>query len=101
MRRPPRTTLFPYTTLFRSSRGPIVAVAPIARATESWVEETTVVELTVTPAPKEGLEAAWTFVPATLEVGLGLGAAELGDRLEIVGTIGKLTVALAEVPSAR
>src|SRR5439155_12001682 len=83
------------------SRGPIVAVAPIARATESWVEETTVVELTVTPAPKEALAPAWKFVLVTVTVRLAPGAPELGDRLEIVGTIGKLTVALAEVPSAK
>src|SRR2546430_8232863 len=67
IRRPPRSTLFPYTTLFRSggggvtvkppvsttdwpsgfdtvtSRAPIAAVAPITRATESWADETTVV----------------------------------------------------------
>src|SRR5437870_13792328 len=89
------------TTLFRSSRGPIVAVAPIARATESWVEETTVVELTVTPAPKEALAPAWKFVPVTVIGRAARGATELGERLEVAGTIGKLTVALAEVPSAK
>src|SRR2546430_17683525 len=26
IRRPPRSTLFPYTTLFRSGRGPVIAV---------------------------------------------------------------------------
>src|SRR5438093_13165529 len=38
------------------------------------------------------------FVPVTVTVRLAPGAPEFGDRLEIVGTIGKLTVALAEVP---
>src|SRR5437867_4960745 len=98
---PGRTTDWPLGFETVTSRGPIVAVAPIARATESWVEETTVVELTVTPAPKEALAPAWKFVPVTVTVRLAPGAPELGDRLEIVGTIGKLTVALAEVPSAK
>src|SRR6266545_3165764 len=53
------------------------------------------------PAPKEALAPAWKFVPVTVTVRLAPGAPELGDRLEIVGTIGKLTVALAEVPSAK
>src|SRR5256886_10676604 len=102
IRRPPRSTLFPYTTLFRSprnarpsvggggvtvkppvsttvwpsgfdtatSRAPIAAVAPIARATESWVDDATVVEPTVMPAPNEALAPAWKFVPATVTVRL-------------------------------
>src|SRR2546430_9678549 len=32
IRRPPRSTLFPYTTLFRSSRGVIVNVPPTSAA---------------------------------------------------------------------
>src|SRR3989441_2443382 len=162
IRRPPRSTLFPYTTLFRSvraplpawrvtwkvpssapsalraelpcptlsgsltteltllayaecrivhqtgltadwpsgfetvtSRGPRAAVVAIARATESWVDETTVVEVTVTPAPKEALAPAWKFVPVTLTVRLAPGAPELGDTLAIVGTV-KVTAATAE-----
>src|SRR3989441_2108367 len=167
IRRPPRSTLFPYTTLFRSvraplpawrvtwkvpssapsavraelpcptlsrslprnatlivgggrakvkppgttsdwppgfasvtSRGPRAAVVAIARATESWVDETTVVEVTVTPAPKEALAPAWKFAPVTLTVRLAPGAPELGDTLAIVGTV-KVTVAMAEEPSAK
>src|SRR5258705_169027 len=57
IRRPPRSTLFPYTTLFRS--------------------------------------------PVTVTVGLVPGAPELGDTPEMVGTIGKVTVALAVAPSAK
>src|SRR2546422_3312695 len=34
IRRPPRSTLFPYTTLFRSSRSPIATEAVARRATE-------------------------------------------------------------------
>src|SRR5213594_1561462 len=67
---PGRTTDWPLGFETVTSRGPIVAVAPIARATESWVEETTVVELTVTPAPKEALAPAWKFVPVTVTVRL-------------------------------
>ena len=63
--------------------------------------ETTVVELTVMPAPKEALAPAWKLVPVTVTVRLAPGAPELGDTLEIVGTIGKVTVALAVVPSAK
>src|SRR5438876_11809655 len=45
-------------------------------------------------APKEALAPAWKFVPVTVTVGLAPGAPELGDTLEIVGTTGKVTVAL-------
>src|SRR2546427_1794959 len=83
-----------------TSRGPRAAVVAIARATESWVDETTVVEVTVTPAPTEALAPAWKFVPVTLTVRLAPGAPELGDTLAIVGTV-KVTVATAEEPSAK
>src|SRR6266581_4777681 len=83
-----------------TSRGPRAAVVAIARATESWVDETTVVEVTVTPAPKEALAPAWKFAPVTLTVRLAPGAPELGDTLAIVGTV-KVTVATAEEPSAK
>src|SRR2546422_193265 len=98
---PGRTPDWPLGFETVTSRGPIAAVAPIARGTESWVAETSVVEVTVMPGPKEALAPAWKFVPVTVTVRLAPGAPELGDRLEIVGTMGKLTVALAEVPSAR
>src|SRR5439155_21200722 len=74
-----------------TSRGPRAAVVAIARATESWVDETTVVEVTVTPAPKAAFAPAWKFVPVTLRVRLAPGAPELGDTLAIVGTV-KVTV---------
>src|SRR2546430_7317059 len=32
IRRPPRSTLFPYTTLFRSSGGPIESLAPLSES---------------------------------------------------------------------
>src|SRR2546425_4412118 len=50
--------------------------------------------------PKETLAPTWKLVPVTVTVGLAPGAPELGDTLEIVGTTGKVTVALAVVPSA-
>src|SRR5437867_2262938 len=83
-----------------TTRGLTTAVVAIARATESWVDETTVVEVTVTPAPKEALAPAWKFAPVTLTVRLAPGAPELGDTLAIVGTV-KVTVATAEEPSAK
>src|SRR5437867_1926847 len=52
-------------------------------------------------APKEAIAPAWKFVPVTVTVGLAPGAPELGDTLEIVGTTGKVTVALAIAPSAK
>src|SRR5437667_12150029 len=52
-------------------------------------------------APKEALAPAWKLVPVTVTVGVAPGAPELGDTLEIVGTTGKVTVALAVVPSAK
>src|SRR5439155_215760 len=83
-----------------TSRGPRAAVVAIARAIESWVDEITVVEVIVTPAPNEALAPAWKFVPVTLRVRLAPGAPELGDTLAIVGTV-KVTVAMAEEPSAK
>src|SRR3989442_10185136 len=83
-----------------TSRGPTAAVVAIARATESWVDETIVVEVTVSPAPKEVLAPAWKFVPVTLTVRLAPGAPELGDTLAIAGAP-RVTVALAEEPSAK
>src|SRR3989454_11114414 len=46
IRRPPRSTLFPYTTLFRSHRRPVVEVERLRRGLERVGEE----------APKEGAE---------------------------------------------
>src|SRR3990170_2601548 len=84
-----------------TSRGRRAAVASMARATASWVEETTVVDVTVIPAPKAALAPGWKFVPVTVTVRLAPWAPELGDTLLIVGTIGRSTVAEAEVPSAK
>src|SRR2546425_764699 len=98
---PVSTTVWPSGFDTVTSRAPIAAVAPTARATESWADETTVVELTVMPAPNPALAPAWKFAPVTVTVRLAPGAPELGDTLEIVGMGGKLTVALAEVPSPK
>src|SRR3989442_12312414 len=95
---PRRTTDWPSGFETVTSRGPRAAVVAIARATESWVDETTVVEVTVTPAPKEALAPAWKFVPVTLTVRLAPGAPELGDTLAIVGTV-KVTVAIGRAPA--
>src|SRR5436309_9786310 len=95
---PGRTADWPLGFETVTSRGPIVAVAPIARATESWVEETTVVELTVTPAPKETLASGWKFVPVIVTVRLVPGAPQLGDRLEMGGTPGKSSAIMAAAP---
>src|SRR5439155_2364036 len=49
---PVSTTVWPSGFDTVTSRAPIAAVAPIARATESWADDATVVELTVMPAPR-------------------------------------------------
>src|SRR5205823_4199780 len=95
-----RTTDCPAGFATVTSRAPIAAVAPITRATESWVDETTVVELTVMPAPNAALAPAWKFVPVTVTVRLAPWTPVLGDTLEIVG-MSTLALALAEVPSAK
>src|SRR2546425_4449853 len=59
---PVSTTDWPSGFDTATSRAPIAAVAPIARATESWVDDATVVEPTVMPAPNEALAPAWKFV---------------------------------------
>src|SRR5881296_1211999 len=97
---PVRTTDCPSGFATVTSRAPIAAVAPIARATESWVDETTVVDVTVMPAPKAALAPAWKFVPVTVTVRFAPWTPVLGDTLEIVG-MSTLALALAEVPSAK
>src|SRR5213594_807165 len=96
---PRRTTDWPSGFETVTSRGPRAAVVVIARATESWVDETTVVEVTVTPAPTEALAPAWKFVPVTLSVRLAPGAPELGDTLAIVGAVKVPVAALSSAPA--
>src|SRR5881296_2942328 len=98
---PASTTVCPSGFVTVTSRAPIAAVAPITRATESWVDETTVVDVTVIPAPNAALAPAWKLVPVTVTVRFAPCSPVLGDTLEIVGTIGRVKVALAEVPSAK
>src|SRR2546425_8544568 len=98
---PVSTTVWPSGLDTVTSRAPIAAVAPIARATESWADETTVVELTVMPAPNPALAPAWKFAPVTVTVRLAPLTPLLGDTLPIGGMSGTLALALAEVPSAK
>src|SRR5256712_10314269 len=83
-----------------TARGPRAAVVAIARATESWVDETTVVEVTVTPAPTEALAPAWKFVPVTLTVRLAPGAPHLGTTVAIRGPI-TASASTTEEPPAK
>src|SRR3989337_2702839 len=96
-----RTATWPSGVGTGTSPGPRAAVAPMARATESWVEETTVVDSTVTSAPKAALAPGWKFVPDTVTVRAAPWTPELGATLPIVGTSGRSAVAEAEVPSAK
>src|SRR3712207_4847259 len=79
IRRPPRSTLFPYTTLFRSpqrlSRLLLVAVAVTAVTAFESVGAILVVTLLIVPAATAYLvcERLWTMVAVT--VGLGWIAA--------------------------
>src|SRR3712207_7001493 len=54
IRRPPRSTLFPYTTLFRSERGDDMFMTVLARHCEQ-VLDTQALELLPTPAKQEPL----------------------------------------------
>src|SRR3990172_937058 len=96
-----RTATWPSGLVTVTSRGPRAAVAPTARATESWVEETTVVDSTVTPAPKAALAPGWKFVPVTVTVRLVPWTPELGATLPIGGTSAGSAGADAGVPSAK
>src|SRR5712692_1804668 len=98
---PARVPVCPPGFVTVTARGPSAAVAPIAIATDSCVDDTTVVELTVTPAPKDALAPVWKLVPVTVTVRLAPGAPALGATLLIVGTTGTVAVALAVVPSAK
>src|SRR5262245_41514575 len=84
-----------------TSRGPIVAVAPTEIDTDSCVDDVSVVELTVTSAPNEALAPDWKFVPVTVTANAVPGAPVLGVTLEIVGIGERVTLALADVPSAK
>src|SRR3970040_755922 len=84
-----RTATWPSGLVTVTSRGPRAAVAPTARATESWVDETTVAEVTVTSAPKAALAPGWKFVPDTVTVRLAPWTPELGATLPIVGAGGR------------
>src|SRR5436309_5749080 len=53
------------------------------------------------PAPNAALAPAWKFVPDTVTVVFAPCSPVLGDTLEIVGTFGRIEVAVAEVPSAK
>src|SRR5439155_1585233 len=67
---PARIASWPSGFVTVRSRGPIAAVALIARGTGSAVGDTTVIELTVMPAPKELVAPVWKFVPVTVTVRL-------------------------------
>src|SRR5438046_9990761 len=67
---PVSTTVWPSGFDTATSRAPIAAVAPIARATESWADDATVVDVTVMPAPNPALAPAWKFAPVTVTVRL-------------------------------
>src|SRR5262245_466240 len=98
---PARIAAWPSGFVTVTSRGPVVAVVAIDRATETCVDEITVVDVTVTSAPKAAVAPGWKFVPVTVTARLAPWAPLLGVRLEIVGTGGRVTVAVADVPSAK
>src|SRR5262245_5691637 len=52
-------------------------------------------------APNDTLAPDWKLLPATETVRLAPGAALVGDTLEMAGRIGRVTLVLAEVPSAK
>src|SRR5262245_33816741 len=84
-----------------TSRGPIVALEPIEIETDNWVDEVTVVEVTVTSAPKAAVAPGWKLEPVTVTANAAPGEPVLGVRLEIAGISGRVTVAAADVTSAK
>src|SRR5439155_21734153 len=71
-----------------SRRTPGFAVAPIARATESWVDETTVIDVTVMSAPNEAVAPGWKLIPLTVTVRLVPSVPRLGETPAMIGTPG-------------
>src|SRR5206468_3120997 len=78
-----------------TSRAPVAAALSIAMATDSWVDETNVVELIVMPVPVPNDEVApdWKLVPVTVTVRLAPGVPVFGDTAVMEGICGKVTVA--------
>src|SRR5947199_2601576 len=99
--RPVSNAVAPPRLYSATRRSPVLAVAPIMRATESWADDATVVDVTVMPAPNPALAPAWKIAPVTVTVRLAPRTPLLGDTLPIVGMSGTLALALAEVPSAK
>src|SRR6266571_4245531 len=84
-----------------TSRTPMAAAVSIVIATESCVDARTVVEFTVMPPPNEALAPGWKLEPVTETVRLVPAEPAFGDTLVIVGTAGRVTVVVADVPSAK
>src|SRR5256884_9790784 len=74
IRRPPRSTLFPYTTLFRSAAPLGTAGCGAALAVDSLRPGTLVLALPLPVAPAAPVAAARPPVPARLEGTAALGA---------------------------
>src|SRR3712207_9393543 len=101
IRRPPRSTLFPYTTLFRSERGFVLSFAgTVTFGNAGYLREaaalTPVDQMLVetdspflTPMPHRGRPNASRLVPHTVRAlaevtGVELGEMRAGDRKSVV-----------------
>src|SRR5258708_34662058 len=73
IRRPPRSTLFPYTTLFRSRRGPLCRFRGEVRAGEHRVAEARLLLQVTTLASPEIDDTARVAAGAVLEPGVKVG----------------------------
>src|SRR3989442_14141705 len=85
---PVSTTVWPSGFDTATSRAPIAAVAPIARATESWVDDATVVEPTVMPAPNPALRSDERRVGNECRSRCAPYHSKIGDTLTSVGVSG-------------
>ena len=91
---PARVPVCPPGFVTVTSRGPAAAVAPISMATASSRAETTVVDVTVTPAPKAALAPGSKLSPVTVTLRLVPTVARSGETLAMTGAPG-LTSALS------
>src|SRR3712207_9028498 len=85
IRRPPRSTLFPYTTLFRSRRTVLtaaasLALAPTARAQGTWPERTVTILVSFPPGGSSDIAARIVTQPLQEILGRAVVVENRGDR---------------------
>src|SRR5260221_1142915 len=91
IRRPPRSTLFPYTTLFRSVTTPTKGRRPIKTKGKTGLTLTPILVKEERTTEKDGREKfdifSWTIVPSGVEGSSGVGVGEDSGTGERVGVV--------------